>query len=468
MVTILINEACNLEKVMFDFNQSIFVADSEGNVIFANSIAERLLSIPLSKMIGSNVAQLVQNGYYDNSPVLKAIEKKEQVTEVLNTKEGNKIIVSSQPLFDKDNNLTMVVSSSFEPEIVQKFMDVLEKERKSKHKYQDEIRYFRDRDSEQKMFVVESPLMKQLVQKARRIASTDSTVMLYGETGVGKDVIAKYIYRHSSSNEAPFVTINCAAIPESLLESELFGYERGAFTGAGNKGKPGLFEIAHNGTLFLDEIAELPLTLQPKLLRVIENGEIRKIGATKDKEVKVRIIGATNRNLQEMVDEGTFRKDLFYRLNVIPLRIPPLRDRPEDIVAIANVFLNELNTKYGEKKVFSTKSMESFVNYDWPGNVRELRNVIERMHITSYGSKLTCINNGVRLLPIIDEIESTPRKPTVDYSQYIGSLKEYLQEAEKEYIKQILQNCDGSINKAADKLDIHRSVLYRKRKAYGI
>ncbi len=462
------NEVCNLEKVMFNFNQSIFVADSEGNVVFANSIAEKLLSIPLSEMIGSNVAKLVQKGYYDKSPVLKAIESKKPVTEVLNTKEGNKIIVSSQPLFDQNNNLTMVVSSSIEPAIVQKFVDLLEKERKSKNKYQDEIRYFRNRDSEQEKFVVESPLMKELMQKAKRIASTDSTVMLYGETGVGKDVIAKYIYRHSPSNDAPFVTINCAAIPESLLESELFGYERGAFTGAGNKGKPGLFEIAHNGTLFLDEIAELPLTLQPKLLRVIENGEIRRIGATKDKEVKVRIIGATNRNLQEMVDEGTFREDLFYRLNVIPLRIPPLRDRPEDIVAIANLFLNELNAKYGEQKEFSTSHMETFVRYDWPGNVRELRNVIERMYITSYGSELTCINNGVVLLPVTDEIEAIPAKLAKDYSQYIGSLKEYLQKAEKEYIQQILQNCDGSINKAADQLDIHRSVLYRKRKAYGI
>lgn len=311
-----------------------------------------------------------------------------------------------------------------------------------------------------------STVMKKLMEKINRLATTDSTIILYGESGTGKDVVAKYIYSQSLRREAPFITINCAAIPESLLESELFGYEKGAFTGAGNKAKPGLFEIADKGTLFLDEIAELPLCLQPKLLRVIENGEVRRIGATVNKKIDVRLIAATNRNLKEMVKNGTFREDLFYRLNVIPIEIPPLRERKEDIIALAQHFLNELNNKYKTSKYFGAKIINSLVKYDWPGNVRELKNIVERLFISTPGSEINSWDNVI--IPLgNDERESS--SADINLSKYTDiTLKEFLEEAEKQYIEQVIKECNGSINDAANKLGIHRSVLYRKRKALSL
>lgn len=454
---------CNLEDIVANFHQSIFVSDHEGNVIFANPMAEILLGIPKSKMIGNNVRELVREGFYDKSPILETIETKQSVMGIIKTRHGNTLIVSSQPLFDDKGNLRMVIAASIEQNLLQQFMSKLEEE---KNKYQVELTYLRNRNLEKDHYVAASTVMKKLMEKINRLATTDSTIILYGESGTGKDVVAKYIYSQSLRREAPFITINCAAIPESLLESELFGYEKGAFTGAGNKAKPGLFEIADKGTLFLDEIAELPLCLQPKLLRVIENGEVRRIGATVNKKIDVRLIAATNRNLKEMVKNGTFREDLFYRLNVIPIEIPPLRERKEDIIALAQHFLNELNNKYKTSKYFGAKIINSLVKYDWPGNVRELKNIVERLFISTPGSEINSWDNVI--IPLgNDERESS--SADINLSKYTGiTLKEFLEEAEKQYIEQVIKECNGSINDAANKLGIHRSVLYRKRKALSL
>lgn len=463
------NEASNLKDIAVNFNQSIFVTDNKGKVIFANPMAEKILGIPLSKMIGSNVAQLVEEGYYDKSPVLQVLEKKQSVIDIINTKHGNKIIVSSQPLFDNHKRINMVVSSSIEQEVLHKLMSILEKEREAKNKYREEARYLRGKDLQQDKIVAKSVLMTDLILKARRIASTDSTVMLYGESGTGKDVIAKFIYSQSLRKEASFITLNCAAIPDNLLESELFGYEQGAFTGAGNKAKLGLFEIADHGTLFLDEIAELPLCLQPKLLRAIENGEVRRIGATKNRRVDVRLIGATNRNLHKMVENGDFREDLFYRLNVIPIEIPPLRARPDDVIALAEKFLNDLNIKYKLNKTFGPQIIELLINYNWPGNVRELKNIVERLFIITHGQEINSYDGAV-ILPKRKENVSPVNTSLSSHKNLFNSdkqLKEFLTDMEKQYIEQVVQECNGSINKAADQLGIHRSVLYRKRKAFN-
>jgi len=426
-------------------------------------MAEILLGIPKSKMIGNNVRELVREGFYDKSPILETIETKQSVMGIIKTRHGNTLIVSSQPLFDDKGNLRMVIAASIEQNLLQQFMSKLEEE---KNKYQVELTYLRNRNLEKDHYVAASTVMKKLMEKINRLATTDSTIILYGESGTGKDVVAKYIYSQSLRREAPFITINCAAIPESLLESELFGYEKGAFTGAGNKAKPGLFEIADKGTLFLDEIAELPLCLQPKLLRVIENGEVRRIGATVNKKIDVRLIAATNRNLKEMVKNGTFREDLFYRLNVIPIEIPPLRERKEDIIALAQHFLNELNNKYKTSKYFGAKIINSLVKYDWPGNVRELKNIVERLFISTPGSEINSWDNVI--IPLgNDERESS--SADINLSKYTDiTLKEFLEEAEKQYIEQVIKECNGSINDAANKLGIHRSVLYRKRKALSL
>jgi len=308
--------------------------------------------------------------------------------------------------------------------------------------------------------VAESQQMREIIKISNIIAKTDSTVMLIGETGTGKEVMARYIHQKSLRSKEPFIPVNCAAIPHELLESEFFGYVRGAFTGANPQGKPGLFEIADKGTLFLDEIAELPLAMQSKLLRVLESSEAQRLGDTNIYQTDIRFIAATNRDLITMISQKLFRSDLYYRLNVIPVYLPPLKERPEDILVLANKYLEELNRKYGLKKIFSTQATQAFLNYSWPGNVRELRNVVERLVITSASDILNfeddSLINGKESL---ETVESSPGKKA-----YQGTLKSVIKAVEEEYINQVLAECGGRVGEAAQRLGIHRSMLYRKNK----
>jgi transcriptional regulator with PAS, ATPase and Fis domain len=222
--------------------------------------------------------------------------------------------------------------------------------------------------------------MKRIYDTALRVANVDVTVLILGETGTGKDVLARFIYENSErSRKGQFIKINCGAIPPNLLESELFGYVGGAFTGANTKGKPGMFELANEGVLFLDEVGELPLHLQVKLLRVIQEREVQRVGGTKPQKLNVRLVAATNRNLKEMVSLGDFREDLFYRLNVVPISIPSLAERKDDILPLVNYYFEVMNTKYDRKKKAASSLNEFFYHYSWPGNVRELANLIERL-----------------------------------------------------------------------------------------
>lgn len=218
----------------------------------------------------------------------------------------------------------------------------------------------------------------EIISLSKRVAPLDTTVILLGETGVGKEVFAKYIYQNSSRNDKPFIKVNCGAIPANLVESELFGYEKGAFTGADRNGKMGLFEVADTGTIFLDEVGELPLDMQVKLLRVLQEQEFERIGGRKPVKADVWVLAATNRNLEEMVRQKAFREDLYYRLMIFPIHIPPLRERPADIIPLASLFLSQLNKKYNFKKYFSLISITMMKDYNWPGNIRELRNIVER------------------------------------------------------------------------------------------
>jgi transcriptional regulator with PAS, ATPase and Fis domain len=308
--------------------------------------------------------------------------------------------------------------------------------------------------------------MKQVITTAKAVASTDSSVMLVGSSGTGKDVIARYIHRHSLRAERALVPVNCAAIPAELMESEFFGYVKGAFTGANPEGKAGLFELADRGTLFLDEIGDLPLGMQTKLLRVLETGEVTRLGATKPITVDVRLISATNRDLQELIKNKQFRSDLYFRINVIPITLSNLKDRPEDILPLADGILNELNKRYGQNKVLTEQTKEKLLSYDWPGNVRELRNVVERMLITQLSDELVLDDNYLESgdgSTAISEYPVIPIIPTGD-----GSLKSVMAQAEKAYIKRALDAANGNVAKAAETLEIHRSILYRKIAAYNI
>ncbi|WP_457639119.1 sigma-54-dependent transcriptional regulator [Persephonella sp.] len=301
--------------------------------------------------------------------------------------------------------------------------------------------------------IAESPSMKQVLETAKKVAPFDTTVLITGESGTGKEMVAKFIHRHSRRKNRPFVAVNCGAIPSDLLESELFGYRKGAFTGA-VADKKGLIEEADGGTLFLDEIGELPLELQVKLLRVLQENEIKPLGSAKTKKINVRFITATNRNLEEMIKEGRFREDLYYRINVLPLHIPPLRERKEDILTLASFFIRKYCSKYGlpEKKL-SEKAKKQLLEYDYPGNVRELENIIER-------AVLTTDSPQIKELPIY-----VSKRYTHSDLEPFKKAKEHF---EKNYLTKLLESTNYNIYKASKLSGLTRAQIYRMMKKYGL
>ncbi|AFM41648.1 PAS domain S-box [Desulfosporosinus acidiphilus SJ4] len=459
-----------LKEVMDNSYDSIFVTDAQGNIIMANSTSERLLNLPASEMVGKNIRELIEKGYWNKSIALEAIEKRTTVTGVIKTKAGVNLMCTSRPLFDANGTMTMVISNSRDEDTLVKLAQTLDKERELVQRYKDEVQYLRSQGLKNRHLVAESPAMKNLLLKANAVGPTDSSVLLYGESGTGKEILAKYIHSISHRSREAFITVNCSAIPENLIEAELFGYEKGSFTGADTKGKPGLFELADKGTIFLDEIGEMPLILQAKLLRVLENGDVRRIGGTTSRKVDFRLVCATNRDLKIMVADRTFREDLFYRINVVPLRLTPLRERSEDILAISKIFLEELNRKYSYDKVFADETLRGFLNYSWPGNVRELRNLIERLVITTVGHVIDYqveeITNSPRNLRVnTTQKQSREDKGNETFCISVSSkapLKKIMDYIEKEYIKNILEECHGCVSEAARILCMDRSAIYRK------
>jgi DNA-binding NtrC family response regulator len=304
--------------------------------------------------------------------------------------------------------------------------------------------------------VGDSPAIKKLVAEALRVAETNASVLITGDSGTGKELVANSIHAHSSRRDAPFVKVNCSAIPENLIESELFGHERGAFTGAAGA-KRGLFEIANRGTIFLDEIADLALPAQAKILRVLQSGEIQKVGSERSTKVDVRVLSGTHKDLKKAVANGAFREDLYYRLNVVPLRVPSLRERAEDIPLLVRVIAHRLCAKNNLKeKQIDEDVLWELKRYAWPGNVRELENVLERMLIMS-GERITVMN-----LP--DEIFTTES----DLVTTGSALREYRDRTEREYILTVLRKHDGNVSQAAAELGVRRPYLHKRMGVLGI
>ena len=316
----------------------------------------------------------------------------------------------------------------------------------------------RQTPSESSGIVYASRQMEELLSKASLYAKSDAPVLILGESGVGKELLARYIHRESG-RKGKFVSINCAAIPENLFESELFGYTKGAFTGALSD-KPGLFEEADGGTLFLDEVGELPLPLQAKLLRVLQEGEVRRLGSNRAKKVDVKLVAATNRDLKELVSQGKFREDLYYRLNVLTLKIPPLRERPEDITALTGYFLKKFSSKYGKKVEMTPEALEILLSYPFPGNVRELENLIHRLVITSDGTV-----KPEDLKDLTDSKSQSPKEITIDFSE---PLPQKVARLEKMMIEEALKRTGYVQTKAAKLLGIDEKSLRYKRRKYGI
>jgi transcriptional regulator with PAS, ATPase and Fis domain len=323
--------------------------------------------------------------------------------------------------------------------------------------------------------------MIRILKYLDKISKTDSTVLLLGESGSGKEVLSKYIHEKSNRCSEPLIPVNCAAIPKDLLESEFYGYDKGAFTGALTTGKAGFFEMADRGTLFLDEIGELPIEMQSKLLRSIELGEFKRIGGTSVIRTDVRIIAATNQSLEAMVERKEFRRDLFYRLNVIPINIPPLRERKEDIIELAKMFLEMYLSENDSEILLNSQLINYLLSYDWPGNIRELKNVIERIaidynvedqpaqHLRHFTEVSSHQSSNIKDQDL-DEVDLRLKVKPYELSeeQPIQSLKIYMHQIEKNYLLFALDKCHWNIAETAKLLGIHRSLLYRKLAALDL
>ena len=341
-------------------------------------------------------------------------------------------------------------------------------------------------DTESYNIIGESPQIREVFDIVGRAAASQSTVMIYGESGTGKELIARALHLNSPRASKPFIAVNCAAIPHDLLESELFGYEKGAFTGALNT-RIGRMELANKGTIFLDEIGDMPPTLQVKLLRVLAEREIDRIGSTKSTPIDIRVITATHRNLEAAIEEGQFREDLYYRLNIIPLNLPPLRDRKTDIPLLAAYFLKQCNGS-GSSKTISDEAMNVLVNYSWPGNIRELANFVERMVVLSIGSTITPRDLPDKVLGEVprekwiplekgSEPEGNPAQilqQSLKQSFHVGipdegiNLKKIVEDFEKELLIEALEKTDWVKNKAAILLNLNRTTLVEKLKKLKI
>lgn len=444
-----------LEAIINSSYDGMFITDAQGNVLRVNKAYERIAGIKAAEILGKDMRQLVEEQYYNQSVTLLVMEKGESITINQTVKNDRKILVTGNPVFDAEGNLFRVVTNVRDVTELTQLQEQLTKTKEQTLKYETELSYLRSMQLKAQEIIFRSNSMAQAIATATKIADVDSTVLITGESGTGKELIAKLIHKRGKGIGKPFIKINCAALPEHLLESELFGYETGAFTGARKEGKPGLFELANNGTLFLDEVGDMPLILQAKLLRAIQDKEFMRVGGTKSIKVNVRIIAATHRNLADMAKEGSFRTDLYYRLVVVPIHLPPLRDRKEDIPLLVIYFIEKFNKHFGYSKTIQPEVIDKLTEYSWPGNVRELENIIERMMVTAAVEDLTvsCLPESFKAKAFLPR-RGTKLKTAVEQVETF-----LLSEAYKEY---------QSWQKVAEVLAIDRATVYRKAKHYGL
>ncbi|MEL7604584.1 MAG: sigma 54-interacting transcriptional regulator [Sedimentibacter saalensis] len=424
------------KSILQYINEGVISIDSDGKITTFNSAARKIMKISGKDLIGLPINEITSN-----TKLIDVMEKNKPILGQILLMGKTQVLANILPIVIKDKTVGAVATfqdiskiQEYEQRIRAKFLD---KGHVAKYSFSD--------------IIGNSDAMVKAIEKAKKYSDNNGTILITGESGTGKEMFAQSIHKESPRKNGPFVAVNCAAIPKTLLESELFGYEEGAFTGARRAGKSGLFAEAHGGTIFLDEIGEIDIELQPRLLRVLQEREIRPVGSTKVIPIDIRIIAATNKNLLEQVEQGAFRSDLYYRLNILKLKIPALRNRNGDIELLSKYFVNKISAKYNKDVKLSSKAINKLKIYDWPGNIRELENVIENLVVL-------CDDTITE-----DDFEELMDQEHVTEQNnfFIDENAETLEDIKKKYILKILSQCDNNQTLAAEILGISRTHLWR-------
>ncbi len=440
----------------------LYITDGDGMTIRINKAIKRITDLGEDELLNRSMNELVDTGILSRSASLMVLENKIPVTTSLTTITGKLLLVSATPVFDENANIRRIVTNVRDISELNLLKQRIEQLEELKNHFEFQMNQMKVKLSGNLIF--KNQQMEKLVYQAIKVAEVDSTVLITGESGVGKELIAEIIHHNSSRKTGPYIKLNCAAIPENLLESELFGYESGAFTGARKGGKPGIFELAHEGTLLLDEIGDVPIHLQVKLLRAIQEREIIRIGGTRPIHVDVRIVAVTNQDLEDMIRKGQFREDLFYRLNVIPIQVPSLRERREDIPLLAHHFLNKYNRRYKLNKGLEMDIIESLIKYDWPGNIRQLENLVERLVVTTGPDLISLKNLPTSILMDHDSRDNNEKAIIVNHILPMKAAIETVESLLLEKTFKVANSC----HKAAEILEVDPSTISRKARKYGL
>lgn len=455
-------ELTRAQDTIIDSSQDgLWICDGDANVLRVNPASERLNGITAAQVVGRNMRDLVAEGFIDRSVTLEVLRTGAPVN-MFQARSHRKLMLSGVPVRDEAGKIIRVVVSERDVTEIDALHRQIEEHENMRERFRDQMLEMQLEKIESRRVIAKSPCMQKALRQAIKVASVDSTVLVLGESGVGKGLIADLIHKYSSRAEKPLVKINCGAIPESLVEAELFGYEKGAFTGAQAKGKPGYFELADGGILFLDEIAELPLSSQVKLLRFLEDGRVMRVGGTQSLQLDVRILAATHRDLKAMVDAGAFRLDLYYRLSVIPLHVPPLRERTDCILPTLHHYVDLFAERMGVRRRLSRAACDALLAYPWPGNVRELMNLCERLVVMTEAETI-----DVADLPADVVGKSGGTSPAGGAWPEEFTLEQAIESTERAMLLEARRK-HGSQALIAQALGVNQSTVARKLKKYGI
>jgi PAS domain S-box-containing protein len=448
----------DIEAILDATSTGLWICDATPRLLWINRAVENLNDIKREDVCGRTVEELQGWGNYDQSATKKVLVGKEPVAIIQTVRSGRTLLVNGVPIFDDNGEIRYVIGTERDVTELNMLREELEKKQQLNRKIQSELLAMKMRELKSHEIVAESDGMKRVLETAFRVADFDTTVLATGPSGAGKSMIAQVIHDSSSRKDKPFLSLNCGALPQSLVDAELFGYVGGAFTGAQKGGKPGLIEAADGGTLFLDEIDAFPLEVQVKLLTFLDTRRFIRVGATKFQQVDIRLLAATNKNLEELVRQGHFREDLWFRLNIVQIDIPPLVERREDIPILATNILEKLRQRYGVRRTLSPRVMELLCNHDFPGNVREINNILERAFVL-------CRSEQIRLGDLPGELREQGQQEALRNRP--GTLKEALNEVEKAWLERASDKFSRQVDMASY-LGVSQPSIVRLIKKHGL